>query len=159
MTTNEEILRHMYTPPTIDIKVEDLRAVIPEYKTDEACGLDLSVVLEHSYFLQPGERKLFETGLKIKIPSGYVGFVCPRSGMAANKGVTVINSPGVIDPDYLGLAKVALINESFQTVEIKPGERVAQLVVIRQDRLQVRVVSDLGPMTTRGEGGFGSTGT
>ena len=107
--------------------------------------------------LGPLERTLVPTGLYVEIPDGYEIQVRPRSGLAARHGISLVNSPGTIDPDYRGEIKAILVNLSNESFEIKPGERIAQLVVARFERAEWESVETLGE-TARGEGGMGSTG-
>jgi len=132
---------------------------LPTYQPDGAAGLDLLAALEagNPMVLAPGARALVPTGLTIELPKGYEAQVRPRSGLALNYGVTVLNSPGTIDSDYRGEVKVLLINLGGAPWEIQRGERIAQLVfqrVARADLVEVATLND----TRRGAGGFGSTG-
>lgn len=120
-------------------------------------GADLHASTNRSIDLLPGQPVLVSTGLAVAIPAGYVGLIHPRSGMAAKHGVTVLNAPGTIDSDYRGEVKVCLINHGKETHTIKPGDRIAQLVVQRVELPAFEHVDTL-PDTARGEDGFGSTG-
>lgn len=126
-------------------------AIIPHYQTIGSAGLDLHSI--EATTLEPGERKLVGTGLKINLPKGTEGQVRPRSGLAAKHGITVLNSPGTIDEDYQGEIKVILYNTSNGTFSIEKGDRIAQLVVA-----QVYKLPDLTLDNTREDKGFGSTG-
>ena len=130
---------------------------LPAYETAQAVGLDVRAHTLEPITIGPLERVMVPTGLYFQIPEGYEIQVRPRSGLAAKHGITVINSPGTIDPDYRGELKVLLVNLSNEPFEMQPGERVAQLVFARYERLawEEAVVLD---ETRRGEGGFGSTG-
>ncbi len=131
---------------------------LPEYKTPSSAGMDVRANLEKSILLQPFERALVKTGLFLELPHGFECQVRPRSGLALNKGITVLNTPGTIDADYRGEVGVILINLSNETVEIEDGERIAQLVFAKVEMAeltQAEILSD----TDRGAGGFGSTGT
>lgn len=128
----------------------------PSYATPEAAGLDLHAALSNPVFLQPGKRMLVPTGVRVKIPSGYVGMVCSRSGLAFKKGVCVLNAPGIIDADYRGEIGVILANLGDDELKIEPDDRIAQLV-ITPVALAHLVVGNLDE-TQRGAGGFGSTG-
>jgi dUTP pyrophosphatase len=128
---------------------------LPEYATKVAAGLDLRAAEAHR--IAPGERRLIGTGFAIALPSNCEGQIRPRSGMAAEHGVTVLNAPGTVDADYRGEVKVLLVNLGQEVVEINRGDRIAQLVVGSVSRLDLVEVEDL-PETTRGVGGFGSTG-
>jgi dUTP pyrophosphatase len=132
---------------------------LPAYQSTGAAGIDLTAAVQegHPLALNPGERALVPTGLVLQIPEGHEAQVRPRSGIALRHGVTVLNSPGTIDADYRGEVMVLLINHGDETVNIARGERIAQLVfapVTQAKLIAVKSVSD----TTRGGGGFGSTG-
>lgn len=132
---------------------------LPAYHSKSAAGLDLTAAVLDGYplTLKPGDRALVPTGLVLQIPEGHEGQVRPRSGIALRHGVTVLNSPGTIDADYRGEVMVLLINHGDEPVDIKRGERIAQLVfapVTQATLVAVKAVSD----TSRGGGGFGSTG-
>ena len=130
---------------------------LPAYATVSSAGLDLKAVLDQPISLQPLERKIIGTGLKIALPEGYEAQVRPRSGLAAKHGITVLNAPGTIDADYRGEIGVILVNLSNEALEINPGERIAQLVVAQYTQVDWQPVTSLDT-TDRGEGGFGSTG-
>jgi len=130
---------------------------LPKYQTDHSAGLDLCACIDRDIILMPGERVLVPTGVSIELPDGYEAQVRPRSGLAINHGVTVLNSPGTIDPDYRGEVKVILINLGKEPFVIKNGMRIAQMVISKFERVEVEVVEELS-QTRRGEGGFGSTG-
>ena len=130
---------------------------LPSYATPLSAGMDLKANLTEPIVLEPLQRALVPTGLFLGIPEGYEAQVRPRSGLAAKHGITVLNSPGTIDADYRGEVKVILVNLSSESFEIKPGERIAQLVVARCEQVAWEEVSELDE-TRRGEGGFGSTG-
>jgi dUTP pyrophosphatase len=131
---------------------------LPEYMSSQAAGLDLPAALQDVLELAPGDIALVPTGLKLAIPDGYEGQVRPRSGLAIKKGLTVVNAPGTIDADYRGEVKVGLINLGRQSVSIQRGERVAQLVIAPVVQARLEEVSQL-PVSQRGEGGFGHTGS
>lgn len=131
---------------------------LPQYETGQAAGLDVRANITESITLGPLERALVPTGLYVELPEGYEMQVRPRSGLAAKHGLSLVNSPGTVDPDYRGEIKVILVNLSNTPYELKPGERVAQLVVARFTRVEWENVEVLGE-TERGAGGFGSTGT
>jgi len=120
-------------------------------------GLDLRAALDRSVELAPGARALIPTGFALEIPPGLEGQVRPRSGLAVKKGVTVLNSPGTIDPDYRGEVKVILVNLGAEPVSINPGERIAQLVFAPAVRIRWAEAEELDA-STRGAGGFGHTG-
>jgi dUTP pyrophosphatase len=141
------------------LKVKILRegVTLPKYQTDHSAGLDLCACIDRDIILMPGESVLVPTGISIELPDSYEAQVRPRSGLAINHGVTVLNSPGTIDPDYRGEVKVILINLGKEPFVIKNGMRIAQMVISRFERVEVGVVEELS-QTRRGEGGFGSTG-
>ena len=130
---------------------------LPAYATELSAGMDLRADLESPITLGPLERALVPTGLFIALPAGYEAQVRPRSGLAAKHGITVLNTPGTIDADYRGEIKVSLVNLSNTPFEIVPGERIAQMVVARHERVEWDEVEVLDE-TARGAGGFGSTG-
>ncbi len=131
---------------------------LPAYESFEAAGMDVRAALTEPVTLAPGQRTLVPTGLFMQLPAGYECQVRPRSGLALKKGITVLNTPGTIDADYRGEIGVILINMSDQPFVINPGERVAQFVVKQYERVEWEEVDRLDK-TTRGEGGFGHTGT
>ena len=130
---------------------------LPAYETPLAAGMDVRADMPESIILGPLERALVPTGLFVELPEGFEMQVRPRSGLAAKHGVTVLNAPGTIDADYRGEIKVILVNLSNTAFEIKPGERIAQLVVASHERVEWQAVEMLSD-TERGNGGFGSTG-
>lgn len=130
---------------------------LPQYETALAAGLDVRANITESITLGPLERTLVPTGLFIELPEGYEMQVRPRSGLAAKHGLSLVNAPGTIDADYRGEIKVILVNLSNTPYELKPGKRVAQLVVSQFTRVEWEPVEELGE-TERGAGGFGSTG-
>jgi dUTP pyrophosphatase len=130
---------------------------LPHYETIASAGMDLRASLSESRVLKPLERTIVGTGLFIELPVGIEAQVRPRSGLAAKKGITVLNAPGTVDADYRGEIGVILVNLSNEDFTINNGERIAQLVIAKHERAQweqVEILSD----TDRGEGGFGSTG-
>ena len=131
---------------------------LPTYATHLSAGMDLRANLDEPILLKPLERQLIPTGLYMALPAGYEAQVRPRSGLAFKKGITVLNAPGTIDADYRGEVGVLLVNVSAEDFLVEDGERIAQLVIAKHETaawLQVETLSE----TTRGEGGFGSTGT
>lgn len=130
---------------------------LPAYATPQSAGLDLRANIDSSIVLQPLERRLVPTGLRIALPEGFEAQIRPRSGLALKHGITVLNSPGTIDADYRGEIGVILVNLSDKTFIVNPGERIAQMVVARYERVEWDEVAELDS-TDRGEGGFGSTG-
>tara|TARA_R110000787_G_scaffold17133_2_gene54040 strand:+ start:2977 stop:3408 length:432 start_codon:yes stop_codon:yes gene_type:complete len=131
--------------------------LIPEYETALSAGMDLRANIEDSITLKPLERAIVKTGLFIALPAGLEAQVRPRSGLAAKKGITVLNSPGTVDADYRGEIGVILVNLSNEDFVINDGERIAQLVIAKRERIDWNEVSVLNE-TERGAGGFGSTG-
>ena len=131
---------------------------LPHYETIASAGMDLRANLSESRILKPLERSIVGTGLYIELPVGIEAQVRPRSGLAAKKGVTVLNAPGTIDADYRGEIGVILVNISNEDFEINNGERIAQLVISKHERAEWVDSIELSD-TDRGEGGFGSTGT
>ncbi len=132
-------------------------AVLPAYATGASSGMDLCACVEGPILLNPMERALVPTGIAISLPEGYEAQVRPRSGLAVNFGITVLNAPGTIDADYRGEIKVILINLGQEPFEIKRGDRIAQIVFATSARARWKEVDSL-PESARGEGGFGSTG-
>ena len=130
---------------------------LPEYATPLSAGLDLKAATGDPIVLEPLHRAIVPTGLFIALPEGYEAQVRPRSGLAAKHGITVLNSPGTIDADYRGEVKVILVNLSEEPFTIVPGERIAQMVVARFEQVEWELTDSLDE-TSRGEGGFGSTG-
>ena len=131
---------------------------LPHYETIASAGMDLRANLVESKVLKPLERSIVGTGLFIELPIGYEAQVRPRSGLAAKKGITVLNAPGTVDADYRGEIGVILVNLSHDDFVIENGERIAQLVIAKHERAEWLVSNELTD-TSRGEGGFGSTGT
>ncbi|HAT70140.1 MAG TPA: dUTP diphosphatase [Flavobacteriaceae bacterium] len=131
---------------------------LPHYETIASAGMDLRAHLSESVILKPLERAIIKTGLFIELPIGIEAQVRPRSGLAAKKGITVLNAPGTIDADYRGEIGVILVNLSNENFKIEDGERIAQLVIAKHERADWQEVTTLSE-TSRGEGGFGSTGT
>ena len=130
---------------------------LPHYETIASAGMDLRASLTESRILKPLERTVVGTGLFIELPVGIEAQVRPRSGLAAKKGVTVLNAPGTIDADYRGEIGVILVNLSNEDFLIQNGERIAQIVIAKHERAEWELVEILSD-TDRGEGGFGSTG-
>lgn len=130
---------------------------VPSYATDLSAGMDLKADIKEPVTLGPLERAMVPTGIYIALPDGMEAQVRPRSGLAAKFGITVLNSPGTIDADYRGEVRVILVNLSNQPFVINPGERIAQMVVARYEKVEWDEVEVLDE-THRGAGGFGSTG-
>lgn len=131
---------------------------LPHYETEASAGMDLRANLAENITLKPLERAIIKTGLYIELPLGYEAQVRPRSGLAAKRGISVLNAPGTIDADYRGEIGVILVNLSNEDFTIENGERVAQLVIAKHERAEWIEVDSLSE-TERGSGGFGSTGT
>ena len=132
-------------------------AKAPTQGSAEAAGYDLYADTQEDVYIEPGESKIIDTNIAVELPPGYFGGVYPRSGLSTNRGLTLINCVGVIDSDYRGAIRVPLINLSNHIQVIKPGERVAQLIIQVHARITWTEVDDLSD-TGRGAGGFGSTG-
>ena len=130
---------------------------LPNYETIASAGMDLRANLVEPIELKPLERAVVKTGLFIELPIGYEAQVRPRSGLAAKKGITVLNSPGTVDADYRGEIGVILVNLSNENFIVENGERIAQLIIAKHERAEWISVEELTE-TSRGEGGFGSTG-
>ncbi len=130
---------------------------LPHYETGASAGMDLRANIQEPITLEPMERTIVKTGLFIELPVGFEAQVRPRSGLAAKKGITVLNAPGTVDADYRGEIGVILINLSKESFIIENGERIAQLVIAKHERAEWVSVKELSE-TVRGEGGFGSTG-
>ena len=128
------------------------------YETIASAGMDLRAHISEAITLKPLGRAIVRTGLFIELPLGYEAQVRPRSGLAAKKGITVLNAPGTIDADYRGEIGVILVNLSNEDFVIETGERIAQLVIAKHERAEWKQVDELSE-TSRGQGGFGSTGT
>ncbi|MFK2819133.1 dUTP diphosphatase [Flavobacteriaceae sp. LMIT009] len=131
---------------------------LPHYETIASAGMDLRANIPEAITLKPLERTIVKTGLFIELPIGYEAQVRPRSGLAAKKGITVLNAPGTVDADYRGEIGVILANISNEDFIIEDGERIAQLVIAKHERAEWKEVEILSD-TSRGSGGFGSTGT
>ena len=130
---------------------------LPAYETPASAGMDLRAFIPGDIILKPLERALVPTGLFIELPIGFEAQVRPRSGLAIKKGVTVLNTPGTIDADYRGEIKVILVNLSNEDFVVKDGERIAQMIIASHEQAEWMQVEEL-EQTSRGAGGFGSTG-
>ena len=130
---------------------------LPAYATISSAGVDLKAFLDQPIDLKPLERKIIATGIKLALPEGYEAQVRPRSGLAAKHGISILNSPGTIDSDYRGEIGVILVNLSNQTFTVNRGDRIAQLVLAKYEKINWKIIKEL-PKTNRGFGGFGSTG-
>lgn len=142
----------------IEIKcIPEEGAVVPSYETVGSAGADIRAFLQESVTIKPLERAMIPTGLKFEIPLGYEMQIRPRSGLAAKNGVTVLNTPGTIDSDYRGEVKIILINLGSEDFVVNNGDRIAQAVIAPVTQGVFSIASELSS-TSRGEGGFGSTG-
>jgi dUTP pyrophosphatase len=137
--------------------INESKHPLPHYETGASAGMDVRANISEPLTLKPLERAIVKTGLFIELPLGYEAQVRPRSGLAAKKGITVLNSPGTIDADYRGEIGVILVNLSNADFVVEDGERVAQLVISKHERAEWVEVKELSE-TERGAGGFGSTG-
>ena len=143
---------------SVNVKiVNKSRHQLPSYATVGSAGMDLKANISEPIALKPMERYLFPTGIYIQLPEGYEAQIRPRSGLAAKYGITVTNCIGTIDSDYIGQIFVSLINLSSETFVVHPGERIAQMVVAKYEKVTWNEVAVLDE-TERGDGGFGSTG-
>ena len=142
----------------VEIKIINESAnPVPHYATAGASGMDIRAAIEAEIILKPMERKLIPTGIFMQIPLGYEAQLRPRSGLAVNKGITCLNTPGTIDSDYRGEVKVLLINLSSEDQAIQPGDRIAQIVFVKIELVFITLVQQLNH-TERAAGGFGHTG-
>lgn len=141
---------------TIDV-VNKGNQPLPEYATAQSAGMDLRANIEAPITLKSLERVLIPTGLHIALPDGYEAQIRPRSGLAIKHGITCLNSPGTIDADYRGDVGVELVNLSKEDYTIQPGERIAQMIINKFEKVKLNLVEELDE-TERGEGGFGHTG-
>jgi dUTP pyrophosphatase len=141
----------------IQIKKLSNDVLIPKYETPGSSGMDIAAYIEQEITINSGDKVLIPTGFSLSIPQGYEVQIRPRSGLAAKKSITVLNTPGTIDADYRGEIKVILINLGKEKFIVRKGERIAQMVVCPVIQAQLEEVQEL-PATDRGAGGFGSTG-
>jgi len=145
----------------VKIRIKRLRKdralSLPQYMTHGSSGMDLFAFLERDIILEPGERKLIPTGIAVAIPEGFEGQIRPRSGLAIQHGIGVVNGPGTIDSDYRGEIGVLLINFDQSPFTVRHGDRIAQMVISRVFKANFEEVDEL-PQTERQEGGFGHTG-
>ena len=162
MTLTSGVAIRAADPDTVTVRIKRLphaaNLPLPAAASAGAAGLDLAAAVEDPIKLEPGARALIPTGFAIALPAGHEAQVRPRSGLAANHGVTVLNAPGTIDADYRGEIKVILINHGEAAVTIERGMRIAQLVVAPVSATRLVEIPELAP-SQRGAGGFGSTGT
>jgi dUTP pyrophosphatase len=142
----------------IQIIDKDIKNPLPVYSTEHASGMDISSASEQPIILETMETKLIPTNLKIEIPHGYEGQVRPRSGLAIKHSIGIINSPGTIDADYRGELKILLTNFGKNNYTVTFGDRIAQLVICKVEKVQIATEESLS-QTKRDEGGFGHTGT
>jgi dUTP pyrophosphatase len=158
----------LWVLPIVNINLKDLKLYykkfnpdIPskglEYSTEGSAGIDLSSAIQEDVIIKPGDRKLITTNLILEIPEGCEGQVRPRSGLALKNGITVLNTPGTIDADYRGEVKVLLINLGTEDFVVKFGDRIAQLIISKYEKVEPVPVEQLND-TKRGSGGYGSTG-
>jgi dUTP pyrophosphatase len=141
----------------IQIKRLSTSVSIPKYETPGSSGLDVAAYIENNIIIYPGEKAIVSTGFSISVPIGYEVQIRPRSGLAAKKNITVLNTPGTIDADYRGEIKIILINLGKEKFIIENGDRIAQMVVCPVVQADLEEVKELSN-TERGSGGFGSTG-
>lgn len=142
----------------MDVKIINLSAhPLPSYETESSAGMDLRANLENALVLKPMQRSLVPTGLYIELPDGYEAQIRPRSGLALKHGVTILNSPGTIDADYRGEIKILLINFSDTDFTINNGDRIAQMIVSKHEKVKWATAESLNE-TARGIGGYGHTG-
>lgn len=139
----------------VKIEIVDKEIPLPKYQTSGSAGMDLHSAEE--LIIPKNEFRMISTGLKLAVPLGYEGHVRPRSGLAAKQGITVLNTPGTLDSDYRGILKVILINHGKEDFKINKGDRIAQIIFNKFEAAELEVVDSLEE-TSRGEGGFGSTG-
>jgi dUTP pyrophosphatase len=137
--------------------INNSKNLLPAYETPYSAGMDLRADVESTIKLEPRERKLIPTGLHIELPEGYEAQIRPRSGLAYKHGISIVNAPGTIDADYRGEIKVLLINLSHHTFEINNGDRIAQMVVAKFEKVDWESVETLSE-TVRGVNGYGHTG-
>lgn len=130
---------------------------LPKYQTSQSAGMDLRANIDAPILIKPLNRKLIPTGLHIALPEGYEAQIRPRSGLVIKNGITIINTPGTIDPDYRGDVGVILVNISNEDFVVQPGDRIAQMVINKFEQAEFEVVEKLDE-TERGEGGYGHTG-
>jgi dUTP pyrophosphatase len=144
-------------PKLLVRRVGNVEVPLPTYQTEGAAGMDLCAALKEAVVLPPGQRRFIPTGIAIALPSGHEGQVRPRSGLALRHGIGIVNAPGTVDEDYRGELGVVLVNHGQEPFTVEPLARIAQLVVARVERVAVVAVESLDE-TSRGAGGYGSTG-
>lgn len=141
----------------MEVKIRSLSGKIPAYETEGSAGMDLAAYIEDTIVIEPGKRALVPTGLFIELPAGYEAQVRARSGLAIKKGIGLVNGIGTIDSDYRGEIKVPVINWGEEDFVIENGDRIAQMVIAKYERVEWTLSEELSE-TDRGAGGFGSTG-
>ena len=139
------------------VKKFDKNIKLPTYKTSGSSGMDLVAYIKNKITINPGKTAMIPTGIAVAIPKNYEIQIRPRSGLAAKKGISVLNTPGTVDSDYRGEIKIILINLSKKSFVVKSGDRIAQMILCPIVRGKLKEVNNL-PKTLRGKGGFGSTG-
>jgi len=139
------------------VKKFDKNIKLPAYKTSGSSGMDLVAYIKNKIIINPGKTVMVQTGIAVAIPKNYEIQIRPRSGLAAKKGITVLNTPGTIDADYRGEIKIILINLSKKSFVVKSGDRIAQMILCPVAKGKLKEVKNL-PKTVRGKKGFGSTG-
>ena len=139
------------------VKKFDKNIKLPDYKTSGSSGMDLVAYIKNKITINPSKTAMVPTGIAVAIPQNYEIQIRPRSGLAAKKGITVLNTPGTIDADYRGEIKIILINLSKKSFVVKSGDRIAQMILCPVAKGRLKEVKNL-PKTVRGKGGFGSTG-
>lgn len=142
----------------MNVMIVNKRGQLPSYETSGSAGMDLRACIDEPVIIESGRYALVPTGISIALPEGYEAQVRARSGLAVKHGIGLVNGIGTIDSDYRGEIKVALINFGDKDFTINDGDRIAQMVIARYEKIEWEVVDNL-PETTRGEGGFGHTGT
>ena len=148
----------MTNPATLRLRrVGAVRVPLPAYQTPGSAGLDLCAALPEAVRIEPGERRLLPTGLIFEIPAGFEGQVRPRSGLALKHGISIVNAPGTIDSDFRGEVGIVLINHGQEAYVVEPLSRIAQIVITRVEQVAI-VEADSLTETSRGAGGYGSTG-
>jgi len=139
------------------VKKFDKNIKLPTYKTSGSSGMDLVAYIKNKIIIDPGKTAIISTGIAVAIPKNYEIQIRPRSGLAAKKGISVLNTPGTVDSDYRGEIKIILINLSKESFVVKSGDRIAQMILCPIIKAKFKEVTNL-PKTIRGRGGFGSTG-
>ena len=150
-------LKDLSTGVVLKIKKVKDNAEIPKYQTEGSSGMDLCAAIDNTVIIPPLQRVFIPTGIAIELPLGYEAQVRPRSGLSSKHGITLVNCVGTIDSDYRGEIIVPLINLSDSAYSIQPGERIAQMVISKYERVGIKEVNELNP-SGRGTGSFGSTG-